>query len=48
MRTTGAVMFEPETELDRLITRRYSLDELAQGYRDQAAGETVRGLLVHG
>ncbi|MEX5720553.1 NDMA-dependent alcohol dehydrogenase [Geodermatophilus maliterrae] len=35
-------------ELDALVTRRYALDELGQGYRDQAAGETVRGLLVHG
>jgi NDMA-dependent alcohol dehydrogenase len=38
---------EGRLELDRLITRRYSLDELSQGYRDQAAGETVRGLLDH-
>ncbi|RBY93910.1 alcohol dehydrogenase [Blastococcus sp. TBT05-19] len=38
---------EGRLELDRLITRRYSLDEVNQGYRDQAAGETVRGLLVH-
>ena len=38
---------EGRLELDRLITRRYSLDELNQGYRDQAAGETVRGLLDH-
>ena len=38
---------EGRLELDRLITRRYSLDELNQGYRDQAAGEIVRGLLVH-
>jgi len=38
---------EGRLELDRLITRRYSLDELGQGYRDQAAGETVRGLLEH-
>ena len=30
---------EGRLELDRLITRRYSLDELNQGYRDQAAGE---------
>ena len=37
---------EGRLELDRLITRRYSLDELNQGYRDQAAGEIVRGLLV--
>ena len=36
---------EGKLELDRLITRRYSLDQLTQGYRDQAAGETVRGLL---
>ena len=38
---------EGRLELDRLITRRYSLDEVNQGYRDQAAGETVRGLLEH-
>jgi NDMA-dependent alcohol dehydrogenase len=38
---------EGRLELDRLITRRYSLDEVNQGYRDQAAGETVRGLLDH-
>ncbi|RBY84480.1 NDMA-dependent alcohol dehydrogenase [Blastococcus sp. TF02A-30] len=38
---------EGRLELDRLITRRYPLDEVNQGYRDQAAGETVRGLLVH-
>ena len=38
---------EGRLELDRLITRRYSLDEVGQGYRDQAAGETIRGLLVH-
>jgi NDMA-dependent alcohol dehydrogenase len=39
---------EGRLELDRLVTRRYSLEQLAEGYRDQAAGETVRGLLVHG
>ena len=38
---------EGRLELDRLITRRYSLDDLNLGYRDQAAGETVRGLLDH-
>jgi Zn-dependent alcohol dehydrogenase len=38
---------EGRLELDRLITRRYSLDEVNQGYRDQAAGETIRGLLDH-
>ena len=29
---------EGRLELDRLITRRYSLDQLNEGYRDQAAG----------
>jgi S-(hydroxymethyl)glutathione dehydrogenase/alcohol dehydrogenase len=38
---------EGRLELDRLVTRRYSLEQLHEGYRDQAAGETVRGLLVH-
>ncbi len=38
---------EGRLELDRLITRRYSLDEVNQGYRDQAAGVTIRGLLDH-
>ena len=38
---------EGRLELDRLITRRYPLDDVAQGYRDQAAGETIRGLLDH-
>jgi len=39
---------EGRLELDRLITKRYSLEELTEGYRAQAAGETIRGLLVHG
>ncbi|GHE08796.1 NDMA-dependent alcohol dehydrogenase [Klenkia taihuensis] len=38
---------EGKLELDRLVTRRYSLDQLHQGFADQAAGETIRGLLVH-
>ncbi len=38
---------EGRLELDRLITRRYALDQINEGYRDQAAGEIVRGLLVH-
>jgi S-(hydroxymethyl)glutathione dehydrogenase/alcohol dehydrogenase len=38
---------EGRLELDRLITRRYSLEQLTEGYRDQAAGLTVRGLLEH-
>ena len=38
---------EGRLELDRLITKRYSLEEIGEGYRAQAAGETIRGLLVH-
>jgi S-(hydroxymethyl)glutathione dehydrogenase/alcohol dehydrogenase len=38
---------EGRLELDRLITKRYSLDEINDGYRDQATGETIRGLLEH-
>jgi S-(hydroxymethyl)glutathione dehydrogenase/alcohol dehydrogenase len=38
---------EGRLELDRLITRRYPLEQLNQGYRDQAAGATIRGLLDH-
>ncbi|HLM04634.1 MAG TPA: NDMA-dependent alcohol dehydrogenase [Blastococcus sp.] len=38
---------EGRLELDRLITRRYALEQLNEGYRDQAAGLTVRGLLDH-
>jgi S-(hydroxymethyl)glutathione dehydrogenase/alcohol dehydrogenase len=38
---------EGRLELDRLITRRYSLDEINEGYRDQADGVTIRGLLDH-
>jgi S-(hydroxymethyl)glutathione dehydrogenase/alcohol dehydrogenase len=36
-----------QLKLDELITRRYSLDEVAAGYDDLLAGEIVRGLLVH-
>jgi NDMA-dependent alcohol dehydrogenase len=38
---------EGRLELDRLITRRYALEQLNEGYRDQAEGRTVRGLLEH-
>lgn len=34
-------------KLDELITTRYTLDELNQGYQDMFAGRNVRGLLVH-
>jgi NDMA-dependent alcohol dehydrogenase len=34
-------------KLDELVTTRYRLDELNQGYRDMLDGRNVRGLLVH-
>jgi S-(hydroxymethyl)glutathione dehydrogenase/alcohol dehydrogenase len=35
-------------KLDELITRRYSIDEVAQGYRDMHAGLNIRGLITFG
>jgi alcohol dehydrogenase (nicotinoprotein) len=34
-------------KLDELITTRYRLDEVNQGYRDLLDGRNIRGLLVH-
>jgi NDMA-dependent alcohol dehydrogenase len=34
-------------KLDELITRRYSLDEINQGYQDLLDGKNIRGVLVH-
>lgn len=33
--------------LDELITRRYSLDQLNDGYRDLLGGRNIRGVIVH-
>ena len=33
-------------KLDELITKRYTLDEVAQGYEDMHAGKNIRGVLV--
>ena len=33
--------------LDELITKRYALEELNEGYRDQREGTTIRGVLEH-
>lgn len=35
-----------ELELDALITRTYTLDDINQGYADMLAGENLRGVLV--
>jgi S-(hydroxymethyl)glutathione dehydrogenase/alcohol dehydrogenase len=34
-----------ELELDRLITKRYTLDEVNEGYVDQQAGRIIRGVV---
>lgn len=36
-----------QLKLDEIITKRYSLDEVAQGYRDMLDGTIIRGVLVH-
>jgi alcohol dehydrogenase (nicotinoprotein) len=34
-------------KLDELVTTRYTLDEVNQGYRDLLEGRNIRGLLIH-
>jgi alcohol dehydrogenase (nicotinoprotein) len=36
-----------QLKLDELVTNRYTLDEVNQGYRDMLDGRNIRGLLVH-
>jgi S-(hydroxymethyl)glutathione dehydrogenase/alcohol dehydrogenase len=36
-----------DLKLDELVTRRYSLDEINQGYQDMTDGKNIRGVLVH-
>jgi S-(hydroxymethyl)glutathione dehydrogenase/alcohol dehydrogenase len=36
-----------DLKLDELITRRYRLDEVNDGYADMLAGRNVRGVIVH-
>jgi Zn-dependent alcohol dehydrogenase len=36
-----------QLKLDELVTNRYTLDEVNQGYRDMLDGRNVRGLIVH-
>ncbi|MGH8929733.1 MAG: NDMA-dependent alcohol dehydrogenase [Egibacteraceae bacterium] len=33
--------------LDELVTKRYTLDEVNQGYRDLLDGKNIRGVLIH-
>lgn len=34
-------------KLDEIITRRYSLEAVNDGYRDLLAGKNIRGVVVH-
>jgi alcohol dehydrogenase (nicotinoprotein) len=36
-----------DLKLDELITRRYSLDEVNQGYTDMLEGKNIRGVIIH-
>src|SRR4029077_4154223 len=36
-----------QLKLDELVTNRYSLDDLNQGYRDMLDGRNIRGLMIH-
>ena len=36
-----------QLKIDELVTNRYSLDEVNQGYRDMLDGRNIRGVLIH-
>jgi len=36
-----------DLKLDELITRRYKLDEINEGYQDMLDGKNIRGVIVH-
>ena len=36
-----------DLKLDELITNRYTLDNINQGYEDMLAGRNIRGVLIH-
>ena len=38
---------EGHLKLDELVTKRYSLDEINQGYEDMHAGKNIRGVIVY-
>jgi S-(hydroxymethyl)glutathione dehydrogenase/alcohol dehydrogenase len=38
---------EGKLKVDELITKRYGIDEINQGYQDQRDGTTIRGVLQH-
>lgn len=36
-----------QLKLDEIITRRYSLEQVNEGYRDLLAGHNLRGVIIH-
>ena len=36
-----------QLDLDGMVTRTYSLDELNQGYADMRDGKNIRGVIIH-
>jgi S-(hydroxymethyl)glutathione dehydrogenase/alcohol dehydrogenase len=36
-----------QLEVDELITQEYTLDQVQQGYEDQAAGTIIRGVVKY-
>ena len=34
-------------KLDELVTQRYALDEINQGFQDMLDGKNIRGVIVH-
>jgi Zn-dependent alcohol dehydrogenase len=38
----------PNPKLEELVTRRYPLDDIAQGFEDMHAGRNLRGVVTFG
>jgi S-(hydroxymethyl)glutathione dehydrogenase/alcohol dehydrogenase len=36
-----------DLKIDELITKRYSLEQVNEGYQDLMAGKNIRGVLIH-
>ena len=36
-----------DLKLDELITRRYRLEDVNQGYQDMLDGKNIRGVIIH-
>ena len=45
--SSGHFLGTDDLKLDELITRRYTLDEINQGYEDMLSGRNIRGVLLH-